>query len=283
MAIFEIKNLNLRYPSAKHDVLVVEELDIHEGEIVFVVGPSGIGKSTLLETLGLMTNTISEPNSSEANFKFLGNQSLLRIWLQGDVAASQIRREHFSFVFQNTNLLYNLTALENVMITSILQGESLEKAEAVAREVLGRLIPDLNINAHVSALSGGQRQRLAFARAIACRHEIFFADEPTGNLDQGNAKILMDLLTKQLRDTNKTAVIVSHSIEHAMSYATKIVWMDAQFWPDGTKYGLISAFRNYSKAKDADIWVNQTGDKISQHELEMNIRRYLEVMATTEA
>ncbi len=132
-----------------------------------------------------------------------------------------------SFIFQSTNLFSTLTAFENVLITPLLQGvsraEAIEKAKDIFKKVK---LDDQVAQKNITHLSGGQKQRLAFARAIVTNASVLFADEPTGNLDLANASILMKVLIDIIKEKEKTAIIVSHDINLALNYATKIVLID---------------------------------------------------------
>ncbi len=276
--VFSIKNLHCRYPEKDHAALVIEELEVFAGEIVFVVGSSGLGKSTFLETLGLMTKTVMTPENSLAHFYFRGETDLLKAWRLSDRYRSVVRQKHFSFIFQNTNLLSNLSPLENVMITSVLQGMNLESAKRRASAFLAKLFSGLDPNKMVSKLSGGERQRLAFARAMSCDYSILFADEPTGNLDMANSNILMGVLINEIDSSGKTAIVVSHSLELALEYATKIVWIYGMKIPNREKneqYGRISSQSVFRREKGKP-WLNSEGLPISKEHLEARIQTPIE-------
>ena len=232
--LYEIKNLQCTYDKhyvegVSKVVLNIEHLVIPRGKKIFIVGESGIGKSTILEVLGMMNNTIIPNSETQFHFYQEGNHStdLLAMWNNNnDDELSDFRRKHFNFIFQSTNLMRNFTAYENISITRMLQGYSQEEAFAKAHQV----IKDLNLEEHVNEttmaqdLSGGQQQRLAFARAIIPNFTVLFGDEPTGNLDAENARNAMELLSKKLNEMQgSSAIIVSHDMRLSMDFADVII------------------------------------------------------------
>ena len=230
--IFDIKNLKCAYQPDKI-VLDVKLLQIPFGKIVFVVGESGIGKSTILETLGLMNNTIVKDDETVLNYCATPNSekvNILELWAEkGDKRLSEFRLNNFSFIFQQTNLMRNFTAYENIAITRMLQGKSRADSITKTKEALFALgLNQIDFKREVFELSGGQQQRLAFARAIVPDFSVLFGDEPTGNLDPVTAEKVMTILKNQLKDENSnhidaTAIIVSHSIELAVEFGDLII------------------------------------------------------------
>jgi len=220
--LYEIKDLQCKYPTNDYPVLIIGELDIAKGSRTFFIGASGVGKSTILETLGLMNNTIfNENGNSKFIFKNSSEINLINLWNKKESEISKFRREHLSFVFQNTNLFNNLSAFENISIASILEGKSRKEAVEATKKAVRKILPNLTSDKSISQLSGGQRQRIAFARAIVNNYTVLFADEPTGNLDIANARNLMNILMENTE--NKTTIIVTHDIELAGLYADQVV------------------------------------------------------------
>ncbi len=229
--LFEIEKLRCSYDKHYEEgkskvVLEIERLNIERGKRVFIVGESGIGKSTILETLGMMNNTIVP----DANAKFIFNDGhestdLIDLWNKSDKELSEFRLKHFSFIFQSTNLMRNFTAYENIALTRMLQGYSQAEAFERAAEVLEELgLQHVDEKRMAQELSGGQQQRLAFARAILPDFTILFGDEPTGNLDSDNAVKAMEILTNRLtRLDGGSAIIVSHDMHLAVRFADVIV------------------------------------------------------------
>ena len=239
---YRIKDLRCSYPASPLPVLHIEELSIEPDEVVFFVGPSGVGKSTLLETLALMNNTICDSNTENTKFEYVYGENtedkidFMSIWEEPEVILSRIRNDFYSFIFQQNNLFASLSGFQNAIASSIIQGTRSNEAKFNAETVFNEILNDLNISSgdfEITKMSGGQRQRLAFIRAIITKYSILFADEPTGNLDWLNARILMDFLKKELKQEKqeknpikKSAIIVSHDIDLAIEYADKIVYIE---------------------------------------------------------
>jgi ABC-type lipoprotein export system ATPase subunit len=273
--IFEIRNLSCRYPKSTKIVLQIEDLIISKGDIVFFVGASGVGKSTILETLGLMNNTIVENTESKFLFNQAGPDSFnfLDIWKKGDGILSQLRKKHFSFIFQQTNLFSHLTAQDNTNIIQVLQGESFQQADFETRNIFKKLSLDFGkeLKPKVTNISGGQRQRVAFARAICAQYDVLFADEPTGNLDWYNADNLMRNLVANVQSKNKTAIVVTHDIELAIKYSNKIVLMEKKHdEKSNTYYGYIGSNQLFNKNNDS--WLNGNS-KLGHRELSEIIKQ----------
>jgi len=224
--IFEIEQLNCAY-SNKADVLQSDSFSINSDKIVFVVGASGSGKSTFLESLGLMNRTLR----SESKVFFHTSEEkhdLGALWIAGDRSLNDFRRRHFSFIFQQTNLMPNFTCGENMILPALLKGVTFDEAMTRTRYYMDLLnLPGLGnkdiFHKRVVDVSGGQRQRIAFIRAICSEFSVLFGDEPTGNLDPLIARSLMNILVDLIRSGNKTAVIVSHDMQLALEYADMII------------------------------------------------------------
>jgi predicted ABC-type transport system involved in lysophospholipase L1 biosynthesis ATPase subunit len=183
--------------SRRIEVLRGISLEIQRGEAVFLCGASGAGKTTLLYTLA----GLERPESGEVVFE--GR----KLYRNGSAADARIRNEKMGFVFQSYFLLPELTALENVLVPSLIQNKQrLEKAVQHLEEVgLGDRLQHLP-----SELSGGEQQRVAIARALINDPAIIFADEPTGNLDTKNGDVIVELLLALAREKQKTLVVVTH-------------------------------------------------------------------------
>ena len=222
--IYDIKELDCAYSDARsHIVLHIEQLHIEKGKIVFFVGPSGVGKSTILETLGLMNNTINHVE----RFDYEG-QDIRDVWSWDDKRLSAFRNSEFSFIFQENNLMPNFTAFENVMVTAMLQGEDTDGLRQRTHHVLEALGLPHSEDRSIAKFSGGQRQRLAFARAILPKFNVLFGDEPTGNLDPATAQDLVELMTRTIHERRATAIIVSHDMRLATRYADVIVAIEKE-------------------------------------------------------
>lgn len=231
--LFEIADLRCSYdrnyrPGVSKVVLEIRNLTIPKGKKIFIVGESGIGKSTILEVLGLMNNTIVSDKGTR--FLFYDNDGkeidLMNLWERNDDdELSKFRLKHFNFIFQSTNLMRNFTAYENISLTRMLQGYSQEDSFAKASQVLADLgLSHISEDRMAQELSGGQQQRLAFARAILPDFTVLFGDEPTGNLDSDNAAKAMELLTAKLNELKgSSAIIVSHDMHLAVTFADVII------------------------------------------------------------
>lgn len=178
---------------------------IDSGETVAVMGPSGSGKSTLLHCMsGILT-----PDSGEVS---LGQTNLSKL---SDAKRSQARLGQMGFVFQDHQLLPELTAQENAALPAILRGQSRSTAMKNAGAALEQLGIGELANRRPGKMSGGQAQRVAIARAIADRPAVLFADEPTGALDQATGHAVMQQLTAIARQHRITLVMVTHDVNVA--------------------------------------------------------------------
>ncbi|MFY8045013.1 MAG: ABC transporter ATP-binding protein [Chitinophagaceae bacterium] len=196
-------NITKRYGQLQ--VLKGVDFEINKGEIVSLVGSSGAGKSTLLHILG----TLDEADGGEV---WLNNTSLHK--LSGNALAA-FRNKHIGFVFQFHHLLPEFTAVENVCIPGWIAGRRKKDVETRALELLTMLgLKDRTEN-KPGMLSGGEQQRVAVARALINNPRIVFADEPTGNLDSGNARDLHHLFMRLRDEFKQTFLIVTHNEELA--------------------------------------------------------------------
>ena len=249
--IFDIKDMKCSYKkmgALQSDiVLEIDNLKIPQGKVVFFVGPSGIGKSTILETLGFMNKTVS----SVSKFDYVG-KDVSDIWKWEDEKISAFRNKEFSFIFQQCNLMQNFTAYENVMATALIQGTSREDARKLANKVLNLMDLPSNEDRPIYQYSGGQQQRLAFARAILPQFKVLFGDEPTGNLDVKSAENLMTVLIDAIKERQASAVIVSHDMHLAVSYADMIV----QIQRVSRESEKIGVEHYYGLINDASIYEN---------------------------
>lgn len=254
MNAFTIKNLECAYKDG-HTVLRVPLLEVPFGKIFVFLGPSGVGKSTLLETLGLMNHTIK---TGQVIFS-RGNVDFLNLWTNDQKSIPDLRSEHMSFIFQENNLLDNLSAIENAMIPLLIQGETEENARSIIREWCINLdLAFINEKTRVSELSVGQKQRLAFIRAASPRFTVLFGDEPTGNLDEKNGDILMEALRKKIKsdESQMLSIIVSHDIDLALKFADEIIILTK----DQMRSGIIKTEHILRKeATGVSDWVQNNG------------------------
>lgn len=196
------RNLHRSYKLGKKtlDVLYDINLDIQTGEKVFLCGPSGAGKTTLMYTLaGLET--------PQKGTVLIDGQD---VYTLSATKRSKLRNERMGFIFQNYLLMPELTALENACLATSIGGTC---GEEKATELLNRVGLGNRLTHLPGELSGGEQQRVAIARAIANSPSIIFADEPTGNLDSRNGRDILRLLFELAEEEGKTLVIVTHD-EH---------------------------------------------------------------------
>lgn len=222
--LFTIKNLEAGYLPNK-PVLQIEHLNLPNNKLIFLLGKSGIGKSTLLELLGLMNNTLLSNGTSQLRFQQVNDViNYTDLWAGTQNHLATFRNQNFSFIFQNENLMHNFTAGENICFAQMIQGKSFDEAKAVALKLMDQLgIEKSKFNERISTFSGGQRQRLSFIRAISKDYSILFGDEPTGNLDGQNAHNLMSVLKQDMLQKKAAAIIVSHHIDLAITFADQII------------------------------------------------------------
>lgn len=209
MVIISLKDVNKKYDS--NFILKNVNLDIEDSKIYVIKGESGVGKSTLLNILGLLDKPTS--GNIEINGKIVNNLK--------DDELSEIRMNTLGFVFQSFYLNNNLKAYENVEVAMYIN-KKFSKKEIENRaenllEILG--LSDKKMS-FPNELSGGEQQRVAIARSLANEAKCILADEPTGNLDKNNEKIVLDCF-KNLANDGRTIVIVTHS-DSVLEYADKV-------------------------------------------------------------
>ncbi len=176
------------------------DLKVNEGEFVSIVGPSGCGKSTLMSLIGLLDYA----TSGSCYFK---EQDITKLSRQD---RATFRNSQLGFVFQSFNLIADLTIFENIELPLIYQGKlNKQQRKEKVKQALEKVEMSHRAQHFPSQLSGGQQQRIAVARAIVGKPMVILADEPTGNLDSKNAKIVMDLLLT-LNEEGTTVIMVTH-------------------------------------------------------------------------
>lgn len=195
-----LKAINIKKSFGKLNVLNGVNLTIDKGEIVSIVGPSGAGKTTLIQILG----SLDRPDEGEVYF-----QKNKLSDLKGK-KLNRFRNQNIGFVFQFHHLLPEFTALENICIPAFIAGNSKKQAKNKAIELLKELQIFDRMKHKPSELSGGEKQRVAVARALINNPMIIFADEPSGNLDTKNREALHDLFFILRKKYNQGYVIVTH-------------------------------------------------------------------------
>ena len=178
-------------------------LSVEQGEIVLIVGSSGSGKSTLLNMIGLL----DRPTSGKIFIDGIDTTTL------DDDKISSFRNKKLGFIFQFSNLLSDLTVLENVLLPRQIAGTN-STAEKDARDLLKAVGLEDQINKRANKISGGQAQRAAIARGLVNKPSIVLADEPTGNLDSVTSETIVQLMKSMAKKLNQTFVIVTHDRQH---------------------------------------------------------------------
>jgi len=183
------------------EVLRGVNLSIREGELVALLGPSGTGKSTLLQALGLLEGGFS------GSIMIDGEE----MRDAGPDRATIVRREKLGFVYQFHHLLPDFDAFENVLLPQLIAGVDPEEAGTRARELLSTLGLGARLEHRPSKLSGGEQQRVAVARALANKPRLVLADEPTGNLDEHTADIVLSEFMGLVREQGSAALVATHN------------------------------------------------------------------------
>ena len=214
--IISAKNIKKSY--GQISVLHGVSLDVKQGEVLAIMGPSGSGKSTLLHSLA----AIIPVDSGEILFdgRNIGKFS--------DNKRSVLRRTAFGFVFQFSQLVPELTVIDNVALPLLLNGVSRNKAYAEAKKWLEAVDLADKHESTPGEISGGQAQRVAIARAMVVQPKILFADEPTGSLDSLNSEHVMELFIKTAKDNGTTVIMVTHEPSIAAYADREIVVRDGQ-------------------------------------------------------
>jgi len=213
-AIIKLENVWKTYQLDKVEISALRgvSLEIAPGGFVSIMGPSGSGKSTLLNMIGCL----DIPTKGRV---FLGGKDIARL---SEDELAYLRGKTIGFVFQEFNILPNLTALENVTLPMVFQAIPLKEREEKAKEILSSVGLANRISHRSTELSGGERQRVAIARAFSNNPEMVIADEPTGNLDSVSGKKIMEILSNFHQKQGKTVVVVTHDPNIA-GYSEQII------------------------------------------------------------
>ena len=204
--LLTIKNLKKSYSHVDGSITLFDNfnLQIKEGELVALVGPSGSGKSSLLHIMALL----DDPSKGEIKIDKIETKNL------SDVQKDKLRRDFISIIFQDNNLLTDFTAIENVMMPLIIRNEEKKTVFKKAEKILKSLKIYNRTNHFPKELSGGEQQRVAIARALVAETKLILADEPTGNLDFKTSREIFSLFLK-LKKMNKTIIFATHNRELA--------------------------------------------------------------------
>ena len=204
--LLTIKNLKKSYSHIDGSITLFDNfnLQIKEGELVALVGPSGSGKSSLLHIMALL----DDPSKGEIKIDKIETKNL------SDIQKDKLRRDFISIIFQDNNLLTDFTAIENIMMPLIIRNEEKKTVFKKAEKILKSLKIHNRTNHFPKELSGGEQQRVAIARALIAETKLILADEPTGNLDFKTSRQIFSLFLK-LKKMNKTIIFATHNRELA--------------------------------------------------------------------
>ena len=207
MAILEAKSLNKIYSVDHQNIMVLNDisLTVESGEFLVITGSSGSGKTTLLTLL----SGLDKPTSGRV---FIDQQDITDA-SEDDLAP--LRNRMIGFVFQSFHLIPSMSAIENIMFPAELQG--LSDAEKKARQLLERVGLADRADNLPSQLSGGEKQRISLCRAMINTPKLLFADEPTGNLDSKNGRIVIEQLIEMKNEQGSTLIMVTHNPEFAVT------------------------------------------------------------------
>ena len=229
-ALVEIRDICKIYNPGENEVKALDHvsLTIHENEFVAIIGQSGSGKSTLMNMLGCL----DVPTSGSY---YLHGQDVSHM---SDDELSDVRNKEIGFIFQGFNLIAGLTALENVELPLIYRGVGKRERMRLADTALDKVGLAKRKTHKPSEMSGGQQQRVAIARAIAQAPPVILADEPTGNLDSGSTKEIMEILQK-LHEEGRTVILITHDNEIAAQAKRVIKIIDGKIVQDSgiAEYG----------------------------------------------
>lgn len=234
MSLIELKDVSKLYGFGDATSVALDEvnLTIEPGECVAVMGPSGSGKSSLMNVIGLLDHP------THGDYMLSGR----RVSRLSMTRRAKIRRDTIGFIFQSFNLLGRLTALENVALPLLYKGFSTAKRNQAARAMLERVGLYDRTYYYPRQLSGGQTQCVAIARALVNSPSLIIADEPTGNLDTESSRLVMELLG-EIHKSGNTIIFVTHNPE-LTRYATRVVYMQdgAIKYDERTKLGEVGSY-----------------------------------------
>ena len=220
MAMIKLTGINKIYRTNEIETLALENvnLDVAKGEFVSIMGPSGGGKSTLLNIMGLL----DAPSSGKIEINGTSVESMK------DKELAAFRNKTLGFVFQSFHLINSLNVIDNVELPLLYRKMAAKERTRLAKEVLDRVGLSHRMRHMPTQLSGGQCQRVAIARAIVGNPEIILADEPTGNLDSKMGAEVMELLHKLNKEDGRTIVMVTHNEEQAKQTSRTIRFFDGR-------------------------------------------------------
>jgi len=211
--MIELKQICKTYSGKYVNVPVLKDINlkIEKGDFAMIIGKSGCGKSTLLNILGCMDF------ATEGTYKFMGNDMSMLT----DEQLALFRNKNLGFVFQSFNLINEVSVLENIELPMGLAGIVAKRRRARAKELLRLVELEEKEKSKPLELSGGQQQRIAIARALANDPHLLLCDEPTGNLDEENGRMVMRLLS-DLNRRGTTIIMVTHDMTLS-KYANRVI------------------------------------------------------------
>lgn len=234
--VIEIKNI--RKDFGNRTVLKDINFNVHEGEVVSIIGSSGSGKSTLLRCI----NLLETPTSGQI---LIHGKDVLN----GDVPLVELR-EKVGMVFQQFNLFNNLSVLDNCIIGQMkVLKRTRQEAEKVAKKFLGKVGMSRFINAKPNQISGGQKQRVAIARALSMEPEVLLFDEPTSALDPEMVGEVLKVM-KDLAKSGLTMIVVTHEMDFAHDVSSRVVFMDQGIILEDDKPEIIFEKPKHNRTKE---------------------------------
>ena len=222
MELIKLENIKKSYGDSGKTVTVFDGINftVNKGETVAILGASGVGKSTLLNIMGALDRP------TEGSVFFNGEN----IFDKSEEALSLFRNNNIGFVFQSHHLLSDFTALENVMLPSLIGGAGRDESVEMATSLLSQVGLSERLDHKPGELSGGEQQRAAITRALVQSPELILADEPTGNLDRQTGEVVFELLLKLNKEKNITLIVVTHNEELASRLDRRVKMVDGKLY-----------------------------------------------------
>lgn len=214
--ILQVENIVKTFRNGTGTITAVNDISfsLHKGELLAIMGSSGSGKSTMLNIIGALEN----PDSGKIYLNGVYEENYSK-----EPYATDMRRKNIGFVFQEFNLLQDLSVRENISMPLILNGKKEKEIKTELETVLSQVGLSEKTDSPINQLSGGQRQRVAIARAIIARPKILLADEPTGNLDFNTSQEIMKLLCTLQQELKQSIILVTHDPVIA-GYADRVIF-----------------------------------------------------------
>ncbi|MFL0803512.1 MAG: ABC transporter ATP-binding protein [Agarilytica sp.] len=211
--MLKLNDLSKSYRTEEIETVALNTItiDIQQGEFVSIMGPSGCGKSTLLNIIGLLDSP------TQGRYQFMEHD----VTHMNERQLSDIRKRNIGFIFQNFNLIDELSVEENIELALLYHDINSRERRSRVAEVMDKVSIAHRAKHLPGQLSGGQQQRVAVARAIVGNQQLILADEPTGNLDSAHGQEVMEIL-QHLNDEGTTVIMVTHSPSHA-DYARRTI------------------------------------------------------------